>query len=198
MKEDKELFDVWQSAEPTAELDTIAPKAFLGKSRDIFRKIKRNMITELIVSAFIAVYAPLLFQDNPTSFWFMVVLMVIAVAVTIKIYGNYFIRMRDLNEPALIDSLKAKESILSTYVRRLKMTVYVLAPISFIAAQFFPLHNEGDHNLNEILLSTAVGIPILLFFMWLMLKYIHWLYGKYLVELRNLIAQWESGVDAEG
>jgi hypothetical protein len=188
---DKELFETWKAAESKEQAvfkrhDGAFMKIAQNKSQDIFRKIQRNIIWELIATAIVAIVFPFFFYSQPTYFWGMVVFMIIAVIITIRVYGRYLYDMKQLNETTLMDSLEKKVAILTRDVRQLYLFFYLIAPIAFAIGFGFSLDQKEDFSWERILFLVGFALPFLLLFIWFGRKYIHSLYGKHLERIKTL------------
>ncbi len=191
MKDDKDLFDAWQSATVEAEHHEVHLENLKSSSTDIFQRIRKNMIIELTVSVLVAIFFPFTFYNEGSFFYLVAGMMAVALVITAKIYGQCLIDIKRINDTSIISSLRLKENILSRYIKQLKLSIYIITPIAYVISLFFSPESR-EITLRFILISSAIGLPFLALFVWGMNRYVYWLYGKHLKRLRNLIADWET------
>ena len=122
------------------------------------------------------------FSKVPSRF---IATMLVAVEFGIKIYAGYLRKIKQLNESALVVSLKKKHSILSHYVKQLNFYLLIFAPLGFVIGFGFALKDEAL-NAIQLLISAAIALAFLLLFIWLGRKYIHALYGKHLKSIEEI------------
>jgi hypothetical protein len=155
------------------------------KSNDIFRKIKNNIIAEGVISAIIVIVFPFIFLKEPIFFWLLLVIMFLAAAFGIKIYGKYLNDMKQLNESSLTVSLKKKLGILKRYVKQLNLYLLVFAPLGFALGFAFALKEE-EISLIRIILIAGISLPFLGLMIWLGKKYIYALYGMHIKRIEEI------------
>lgn len=191
MKDDKDLFDAWQSATEEAEHHEVHLENLKSSSTDIFQRIRKNMIIDLTVSVLVAIFFPFTFYNEGSFFYLVAGMMAVALVITAKIYGQYLIDIKRINDTSILSSLRLKENILSRYIKQLKLSIYIITPIAYVISLFFPPESR-EITLRFILISSAICLPFLALFVWGMNRYVYWLYSKHLKRLRNLIADWET------
>jgi hypothetical protein len=112
--------------------------------------------------------------------------MIVLLVFTFFFYLNYLQRIKKVHEPDILSALKLKESILTAYIKKMKLFLYISISMGFIVGAFSGKENFVLLDLKNLLI-LAVGIPIMLLFMWLGKKYIWVLYQKHLDKLRECI-----------
>ena len=168
--DDKELFAAWNRG---SEQEKQVLKQHQGEylrlvrsqSNDVFAKIKKNIFWEVIISVIISVIFPFLFWNDPIFFWIIVGLMLVAAVVGGSVYRRYLLDMKQLNESSLVESLEKKLKILSHYVKRLYIYLYVFAPLGFVVGLAFALQEEEmdlTKNVDNTWNSLAFLNPIYL------------------------------------
>ncbi|PLX21702.1 MAG: hypothetical protein C0599_07525 [Salinivirgaceae bacterium] len=155
-------------------------------SNGLFAKIRRNIIIELIASLIVAFVFPFLFIEDKTAFAVVGVFMMVLLALTFYFYLNYLQRIKNVHEPDILTALKLKEKILAGYIRKMKLFLYVAVIIGF-AVGFFSGNTSFVLFDIKNLIGLAIGVPIVLLFIWLGNKYIWALYQKHLDKLRESI-----------
>jgi len=189
---ENELFEAWEERtsneqkklqETQVQLKNIAQL----KSADIFQKIYRNMIWELIITIPLTVVFPFLFWNDNVFFWLILALCIVSILIAARIYLGYIRDLKRINDENLIDSLEKKIKVLNRYVKQLNLTTILLGPIGFGVGVSFGL-KPGEIDLAGLLILSLICIPVLFLLVWLSKKYIHQLYGKHLNYLKEMYA----------
>jgi hypothetical protein len=188
--DDKELFAVWKEGDEKEKRTLEHHQGeYLGiaqsQSKDVFRKIRKNIVWETIMSVIIAVVFPFFFWDHAIFFWMIVVMMLASIVAGVKVYGKYLQDMNQLNESSMVESLRKKLLILSRYVKQLNFYLMVFLPLGFAVGFAFALKQE-EITLARILVLAGVTLPFLGLLIWLGKKYIYALYGKHLKSIKGI------------
>lgn len=198
MKDD-ELFDVWNAADKNEkkifeERQGSYEQLAQRKSKDVFRRLERNMIGEAIIGVVLSILIIVLllfFVSNDILFWLSFVFVLVINVFGIKLYTKCFLALRNVHESSLTESLKKKISILSRYIAQLNLYNYILQPLGFLLGVYigFSEANEGEKISIEFSKGAIVIVFLLLmavFFTWLTKKYIYALYGRHLKTIEEM------------
>ena len=158
-----------------------------GKSNDIFRKIKTNIVTETIISVVTMFIFPIFFWETPTYFWLIIILMLSSGYFAFSTYWRYWTAIDRIHDDNLITSLQAKIKVLSGYIKQLNLYTIIFSALGFGVGYLFALRQE-TFDMKRIVFVTLFAIPFLIGFLWLARKYVAWMYGKYLNRLRTIYA----------
>lgn len=193
MKDD-ELFDVWKKTdkkekqmfkEHRGAYEQLAQR----KSKDVFRKIERNMVVETIIGLlFLMIITGVLFcnKHSGNNLYLFNCMFLFSVSIPgVIIYVKYLLAVRKVNESSVVESLIKKREILSTYVNRLNFYNYIVTPLSFFIGVYtgFSVGSRGKEvklEFHEIAIMFFFLLLIVMLLIWLTKKYIYALYGKYL------------------
>jgi hypothetical protein len=201
--EDQDLKNIWQKADRKAVeyyvgiAPEILTKAKKG-SHDILARVRKNIIIELWLSAITTVTFPFLLLNN----WIVLVtgtlLIGWAMIATLRVYLGYLKQMKAVNEENLLDALSKKVAILSGWVKRVKWMIYFFSTLGYFFGMFIAIAEDGFEmrdwgNPKEILIEATVTLLFLGVFLWLCDRYVHWMYGKKLKKLREIL----NGLRAE-
>lgn len=200
-EEDKELFGLWKSSDEKekkmrSDLTLHSLDHYQKKSNDIFGRIRRNMLIELVASAVAAVALPYAFR-NAHYFGWLVLLMAVAVLLTVYIYGGYFKEIRDLNAGSIRESLERKHSILKRYIRRLYIINYTLVPVAAFAGVLMKTGPELFEQTEPLLVILGILAVLSVIMMFLIRLYINALYGKHYKRVTKLLEEMNASSEED-
>lgn len=199
MENKDELQNLWQAKQTGDEsnyyhlIENELIKKAKMKSNDIFSQVRKNMIIELWASGLILLVVPFIFNPQSTLHIIFLILLVISLIISIKVYGSYLTQINRIQSENMLTALKSKAALLRTYIKRLKWYVYFISPVAFYIGFGMSLEtHQGFELTSELLFKVAFGLPFLGLFIWLMSKYIHALYGKHLEKLEDILIGFET------
>jgi hypothetical protein len=194
MSEEKDLINLWKSQQPASSREWNAGeiKSAAKKSEDVFKKIYRNIKWEIGFTAVMIPAAIYAFRDEGVFLWLFVALLSIAIVVSVPLYRNVIVGLKNIEEVSVKESLQKKVGVLQKYISQLHLYVYVFTPISFYLGFFISLQEDGDKSSEELLIACAIGFPFMLLTIYLMKRYVYWLYGKHLKSLEKLLDHLED------
>jgi hypothetical protein len=186
---EEEIFKIWDRSMPKkSSLNIDVEKIAMRKSADLFMKIKKNIIVELIIAIPLCISLPVLFYNDGILFLVSIVITSLALITWSIIYSKYLYDFDKLNQVILLKSIEKKISILKRYVRQLNFYLIVFMPLGFLVGIFL-YHGKSEISVHKILKVCLVTFPILLLFIWFGKKYIYQLYGRYLEQLQEIYSQ---------
>lgn len=193
-EEDEDLIGLWKSSDQSekkmeATVSHFGESYFQKQGKDIFQRIRRNMVVELWASAVAAIGFPFILKDDP-FFWWLTGLMVIAVIVTIRIYGSYFRSIRQIHEGSIIESLTKKKDVLGKYLRRMHLTNYIIVPLS-VGVGYFRADTDIVLFSEHFYIALAICAVTSAVFIILIRMYIQALYGKYYEQVTEMLNRLE-------
>ncbi|MGK7395651.1 MAG: hypothetical protein ACNS62_13820 [Candidatus Cyclobacteriaceae bacterium M3_2C_046] len=199
MKE-SDLNQIWQQNQRSAtdHYQKIAPEMenlMHSKPSGVLYKIFRNLKYEIILTIAMLILILLVTTPDDMLFWIIVVGGGMALAFYIKMYLNLRKAIREVNQHNLLASLIEYIQILSQYIKRLKIYTYFFTPLGyFLGASAVLLENINEKTQAEIIRDgitfLIVSIPVLIGLIYFTnKKYVKWLYGRHLEELRNIKEQ---------
>ncbi len=177
-KSGKEADSYFRKIEPELE------KKAHSSSKDVMAKVKRNLNAEIILTIIFLIALPFIWKEilEPIKLSILLIL----VAFSFAFYFRFIGKLRKVRDENVMDSLKDKIDLLSSFIRRLKIFVYILTPAGFYYGYILKFLEDGD--LSDIrIIDIAITLPIIALLIWLInAKYIYFLYGKNLKELKNI------------
>lgn len=195
--EEKDLQGLWNHSGEKAsdyygEIEGEVLRKAKSQSHSILQKVRRNIIKELVASAVAAVAFPFFIKDNAIIFWLTALVMALAMGFTLKVYLGYLKDIKQINDGNVVTGLEKKARVLSGYIKQVITLVYIFAPIGFMLGLAMTAADHGftfneEFGLNEVIIQFVIGIPFLFVTFWGFKKYIHWLYGRHLQSLNELL-----------
>jgi len=116
-----------------------------------------------------------------------------AIGVYLKFSLDYLGKVKKLNSISIEESLQKKINILSHFIKRLHLYLYVLLSVAFILGIYMYLESS-ETILQRILFLIIGSLSFLLVFFWLGKQYIHLLYGKYRIRIKELYKELIEGI----
>ena len=194
--EDDSAHDYYEQIRP--EIREKAKK----RSRGIISRVKRTTQIELWISVSIVPLILFLIPANTAKFWILVGLFILIVPLTIWLYMNFNRQISSINSRSVRDALEKEIKVLSTFVRRLNIYTLGILPIAYYLGILIQMYDDGrlvmrDDLWIELGLHVLISIPVLFLIGWFFKKkYIYWLYGKPLKELRQIYEHLINGVES--
>ncbi len=197
-----DLQKIWKKAEQAAneyyrDIEPEVIRLASQRSNNILRKVLRNSLAELSFTLIFVGFILLFFGSNVYLFWTFLVVGFLAISFSLYIYVELKQKLKAVPQSGLQQALKANIQILSQYINRLYLYTYLFLPIGFYMGTFPGILDHeafgSPKMIKELLVITAIGIPLLLLTGWFIKKkYIYWLYGRHLEELEEVLTHLEG------
>lgn len=189
--ENNDIKNIWKESEKQAfgyyhQIEPALLDKAQSQSDDIFNRIRRKIRIELLLSVIIALGFPWLFAHNVNAVTGIYIFFVIALGLTTWFYLGFLKKIRNVQEQNILKALTQKEILLARYVK----WQYILSITGLIVGGFFGLFIDMDKDISieKIGLMILIMLPILaIIYYFLIKRYIHAMYGKHLVELRDIL-----------
>ncbi|MEM6724079.1 MAG: hypothetical protein AAF598_08575 [Bacteroidota bacterium] len=190
--------DIWGQDQPQAEqfFDRLEPEIdqiVRQGSKSVTDKIRRNMVIELWVTFGIAI-AGLIYIDFGTQYWWYLLAILTGICFWVGYTYSRILRLfKTVEAQNIRASLQTKIRIYGGFVRRLKWVTNLFLPLAAFSCVIFSLYQDMEQStllevillgLKQSWLGALVIIPLL---WWTNKYYIHWLYGRYLSEMKRLL-----------
>lgn len=189
MKEDS-LKGIWNKGDDNAkkyfeEIEESVLEKVQKSSNDVLQKVKRNAIAELIASVIIVVCYLFYFSNFP-NFSIIGAILILLLALTIWFYVSFLTSIKKAEKSSVLDTLKAKLSILKKYVKWMTLLIYIFSPVAFYFGFSFSFFQTNEIG-SELAIAVIISLPFLFAFIWGCKKYLHWLYGKNIEKLTAIV-----------
>ncbi len=169
------------------------------RSNNILHRIRRNMLNETAAGTVLLAAMLIVFWFwDPYLFWGFLALSVISMALSAWLYLQFARRLNRVNQKDVKNALREYIELTSQYIKRLKVILYYLSPVSMYAGLSLVVIPElAGRGFRMYLLaygiSSIAAIPIIIAIILVMnRKYIPWLYGRHLKAFRETLAGLEE------
>lgn len=194
--EEFDLNNIWNREQERADqfFGNIAPeveKMAQKKSGDIISKVLKNSKIEVLaglalIIPLLSIYLNLKESERP-SFWYLILFTVIILIIFVILVMDLHSGVKAINAMSVKEGIAAKIAILQSYINRMRLYNYVFLPVGFIAGFMSSFLGGGSTlSLTVLLVVLLIFLPVSLAFAWYINKrYIFWLYGRHLEELKS-------------
>jgi hypothetical protein len=190
-----------QAEEFFAQIDPELEALSRQKSQGVTQRIIRNSSWELAITLLMAVSFPFMLPIGSLSFWIFT-LGISAIALSsVWLYLRLHRQLRLVPQENVLTAVREKVRIIRTFIRHLHLFMYLLFPLSFLMGFVSGLLQDPAHQMDRefwgvVGVSLLVFLPLMFLMIWVFKKtYIHWLYGKHLQRLEEVLAGLEKPED---
>lgn len=201
---DFDLNQIWKDADGQADayydnVESQIVKLAKRQSKSILQKLYRNILMEWISGILLLGGLAYLFRELDNFSSLVIGLTLIALMVWVP-YGNMLKKIRETPSQNLVTAISNYIQILGQFIRRLKIFMWILMPLSFIYGYYIGATDDSaisEQLDQQPLWEVVVGSLLYLFFViilfWSMFKwYIPELYGKPKKQFEELLEDLQS------
>ncbi len=197
-----DLIDIWQKADEKASdhyvhIEKSVVKMAKAKSKDLLSKIKRNMLIEWLISIAIGIVfiIQLWNHDYRTE---MIIAFLSLSLIVLWPYLSLLNKIKKSSDSNVLVGLKNYVQILNLFIKRLKLLIYIISPITLIGSYLLVVYSYGKSPVevfidNWIPLAFVFIIYILAHVFIGIIWYIPKLYGNPKKEIEKIIISIENG-----
>ncbi|MEM7658315.1 MAG: hypothetical protein AAF399_19470 [Bacteroidota bacterium] len=188
-----------QAEEYFAQIDPELEAISRQRSQGVTQHIIRNSSWELGLTLLMSVSFPFLMPMGSMAFWVMTIGIAVIALVSVWLYLGLHRQLRMVPQADVLTAVREKIRIIRAFMRHLDLFMYIFFPVGFLVGFISGLLNNTDLPVsNEFWMivgtSLLLFLPLMFALVWVFKKtYIHWLYGKHLQRLEEVLRGLEGG-----